>query len=43
MNKLRIFLLSVLTCGMPWSVTIMAQEQYQVGVCDWMVLKRQAR
>lgn len=41
MNKLRIFLLSVLTCGMPWSVTIMAQEQYQVGVCDWMVLKRQ--
>lgn len=41
MNKLRIVLLSILTCSMPLLDTLMAQERYQVGVCDWMVLKRQ--
>lgn len=41
MNKLRILLFSVLTFGMPYIGTLMAQERYQVGVCDWMVLKRQ--
>lgn len=41
MNKLRILLFSVLTFGMPSMGTLMAQERYQVGVCDWMVLKRQ--
>ena len=39
--KLRILLFSFLTCGMPYFGTIMAQERYQVGVCDWMVQKRQ--
>lgn len=41
MNKLRILLFSVLTFGLPLMGTLMAQERYQVGVCDWMVLKRQ--
>lgn len=41
MNKLRILFLSVLTFGMPLTGTLLAQERYQVGVCDWMVLKRQ--
>ena len=41
MSKLRILLLSILTCGMSCLDTLMAQERYQVGVCDWMVLKRQ--
>ena len=27
--------------GMPFFHTLSAQERYQVGVCDWMVLKRQ--
>ena len=41
MNKLRILLFSVLAFGFSCLDTIMAQERYQVGVCDWMVLKRQ--
>ncbi len=41
MSKLRILLLSILTCGMSCLDSLMAQERYQVGVCDWMVLKRQ--
>ena len=41
MSKLRILLLSIMTCGMSCLDTLMAQERYQVGVCDWMVLKRQ--
>ena len=41
MNKLRILLFSVLACGFSCLDTLMAQERYQVGVCDWMVLKRQ--
>ena len=41
MSKLRILLFSFLTFGMPLTGTLMAQERYQVGVCDWMVLKRQ--
>lgn len=41
MNKLRIFLITVLTCGMPCFGMLIAQERYQVGVCDWMIQKRQ--
>lgn len=41
MNKLRILLFSALAFGFSCLDTIMAQERYQVGVCDWMVLKRQ--
>ena len=41
MNKLRILLVFILTCSMPRLSTLMAQERYQVGICDWMVLKRQ--
>jgi hypothetical protein len=41
MNKLRILLFSALALGFSCLDTIMAQERYQVGVCDWMVLKRQ--
>jgi len=41
MNKLRILLYSILACGFSCLDTLMAQERYQVGVCDWMVLKRQ--
>lgn len=41
MSKLRVLLLSILACGMSCLDTLMAQERYQVGVCDWMVLKRQ--
>ena len=41
MNKLRILLLSVMALGMTCSDGLMAQERYQVGICDWMVLKRQ--
>lgn len=41
MNKLRVLLLFVLACSMNCLDTLMAQERYQVGVCDWMVLKRQ--
>ncbi len=36
MLRLWIVILSFLTVG-----DVMAQERYQVGVCDWMVLKRQ--
>ena len=41
MNKLRIFLFSFIACVFSCLDTLMAQERYQVGVCDWMVLKRQ--
>ena len=34
MSKLRILLLSILTCGMSCLDTLMAQERSQVGVCD---------
>ena len=43
MSKLRLFIaLLILTAGtiLPDAV-LMAQKRYQVGVCDWMVLKRQ--
>ena len=39
MSKIRVFL-----CLALWLAAmdaVMAQERYQVGVCDWMVLKRQ--
>ena len=39
--KLRILFFSFLTCCMPFLSTLTAQERYQVGVCDWMVQKRQ--
>ena len=41
MIKLRFLLISVLVCAFSCLDAIMAQERYQVGVCDWMVLKRQ--
>lgn len=42
MIKLRNFiLLSVLLGGMILPDMMIAQKRYQVGVCDWMVLKRQ--
>lgn len=42
MTRLRNFiLLSVLVGGMMLPDVMVAQERYQVGVCDWMVLKRQ--
>ena len=42
MIKLRNFiLLSVLFGGMILPDMMIAQKRYQVGVCDWMVLKRQ--
>ena len=37
---MRIILI-VLTFFMMLPETMMAQERYQVGVCDWMILKRQ--
>lgn len=37
---LRIFVLWVLA-GLLIPETVMAQQRYQVGVCDWMILKRQ--
>ena len=40
MEKIRLFIISLFAfCMMPDAM--MAQERYQVGVCDWMVLKRQ--
>ena len=39
MKQTFLFLLAALTVLMP--DMMMAQERYQVGVCDWMVLKRQ--
>lgn len=42
MNRLRLVILSSLlafTALLPETIT--AQQRYQVGVCDWMVLKRQ--
>lgn len=39
MKQTFLFLLAAWTVLMPQ--TMMAQERYQVGVCDWMVLKRQ--
>mgnify|MGYP000237566041 CR=1 FL=1 len=41
MSKLRILLTTILVCGLSCIDTLLAQERYQVGVCDWMVLKRQ--
>ena len=41
MSKLRILLFTVLACGFSCQDTLTAQERYQVGVCDWMILKRQ--
>lgn len=42
MKKLRILIiLLVLTAGMIVPESIFAQKRYQIGVCDWMVLKRQ--
>ena len=39
MKQFFLCLISVLTVLMP--EVLMAQERYQVGVCDWMILKRQ--
>ncbi len=42
MNNLKIFvLLSLLTVGALLPMPAKAQKRYNVGVCDWMVLKRQ--
>lgn len=42
MNKLRFLtILFILTSGMIIPESVLAQERYQIGVCDWMVLKRQ--
>ena len=42
MNKLRFLItLLILTSGMIIPESVSAQERYQIGVCDWMVLKRQ--
>lgn len=40
-NLHKIFILSAVIGGMMLPSLMMAQERYQVGVCDWMVLKRQ--
>lgn len=39
MKQFFLYLFLALTVLMP--DTMMAQERYQVGVCDWMILKRQ--
>lgn len=42
MNKLRfLIILLILTSGTVTPESVLAQERYQIGVCDWMVLKRQ--
>lgn len=42
MKKLLIFIsLAALTVGSVIPMSAFAQKRYQVGVCDWMVLKRQ--
>lgn len=41
MDKMRIILFSFIAWYMMLPDAMMAQERYQVGVCDWMVLKRQ--
>ena len=40
MKRYRIFLMSVLVSILTGADTLMAQS-YQIGVCDWMILKRQ--
>lgn len=42
MNKFRLLItLLTLTAGMIIPESVLAQQRYQIGVCDWMVLKRQ--
>lgn len=42
MNKLRaLIILLTLASGAVAPKPVLAQERYQIGVCDWMVLKRQ--
>ena len=33
--------LLILTAGLIVPESILAQQRYKIGVCDWMVLKRQ--
>ena len=40
MKRLFITLL-ILTAGIIVPESVLAQQRYQIGVCDWMVLKRQ--
>lgn len=40
MKHLFITLL-ILTAGIIVPESVLAQQRYQIGVCDWMVLKRQ--
>ena len=41
MKRRHVFALLLFALGMILPDALMAQERYQVGVCDWMVLKRQ--
>lgn len=41
MEKIRLFIISLFAFCMFMPDAMIAQERYQVGVCDWMVLKRQ--
>ena len=41
MKRLFITLLLILTAGMIIPESVLAQQRYKIGVCDWMVLKRQ--
>ena len=41
MSKTRVFIWIVLAWVLMLPYELTAQERYQVGVCDWMVLKRQ--
>lgn len=41
MIKVRLHIIMLLALLSLVPDTLMAQDRYQVGVCDWMVLKRQ--
>lgn len=41
MNKTYCISLILMTLGLLFPDVMMSQDRYQVGVCDWMVLKRQ--
>ncbi len=41
MSKTRYLILLICMLGMAPSTSLIAQDRYHVGVCDWMVLKRQ--
>ena len=38
MEKIRLFIISLFAFCMFMPDAMIAQERYQVGVCDWMVL-----